>query len=95
MKSSTRWAREGRPSEAKERIKAKWGKLHIASERLGLIGVVDEVVETEKGLAVVEMKRAKGPKKPSAGHVYQAAAYAMLAEEVIGRPVKRAIKGTP
>lgn len=77
--------------ERRERVKARWSKLHVASERLGLLGVVDEVVETERGLAVVETKWAKAPRRPPAGHVYQVAAYAMLAEEVIGRPVRRAV----
>ena len=75
----------------RERVKARWSKLHVASERLGIEGVVDEVVETEQGLAVVEVKWAKAPEKPPPGHIYQAAAYAMLAEEVIGRPVRRAV----
>lgn len=74
-----------------ERVKARWSSLHIASERLGIEGVVDEVVETERGLAVVEVKWARAPRRPPAGHVYQAAAYAMLAEEAIGRPVTRAV----
>ncbi len=75
----------------KEKVRARWSKLRIASERLGLFGIVDEVVETDKGLAVVEVKWAKAPKRPHPGHIYQAAAYAMLAEEEIRRPVRRAV----
>lgn len=66
----------------------KWTGLRVHSERLGLVGVVDLVVETREGLAVVETKGSAGGKRPKPGHLYQVVAYAMLAEEVLGRPVR-------
>jgi len=71
------------------RILKRWTRLHVASERLGLVGTIDLVVLTEEGLAVVEYKRSSPPKRPPPGHIYQAAAYAMLAEEYFGAPVRR------
>ena len=75
--------------ERKEPIKASWNKLHVVSKRLGIYGTIDEVAETSYGLVIIENKWMKAPKKPRPGHVYQAVAYAMLAEEAIGKPVRK------
>lgn len=69
-------------------IARKWEGLLVQSDRLGLAGVVDLIVETPEGLAVVETKNSAGGRRPKPGHLYQAVAYAMLAEEVLGRPVR-------
>jgi len=73
----------------KIRILQRWVRLDVASERLGLTGTIDLAVLTEEGLAIVEYKHASPPKRPPRGHIYQAAAYAMLAEEHFRRPVKK------
>ena len=63
------------------KVKKRWTGLYLASRKLRLHGVVDLVAETDKGFIVVEFKEAKCPRNPPEGHVYQAAAYAMLVEE--------------
>jgi len=75
----------------REVVKASWSKLHVASKRLGLYGTIDEVAEASDGLVVVESKLTKAPRKPHPGHVYQAVAYAMLAEEALGKPARRVV----
>ncbi|MEM2168016.1 MAG: CRISPR-associated protein Cas4 [Candidatus Nezhaarchaeales archaeon] len=77
--------------ERKEAAKASWSKITAASTKLGLYGVIDEAYETRDGLVVVEDKFMRAPKKPHPGHIYQAAAYAMLAEEALGKPVRKAL----
>lgn len=71
-----------------ERVERKWKRFHVASERLGMKGLVDLVVETGSGLAVVEVKKAEGRRGYREGHLYQAVAYAMLAEERLSKPVR-------
>ena len=73
----------------RELIEASWNKLSVASTRLGLYGIIDEIAKTNNGLIVVENKWMKAPKKPHSGHIYQTAAYAMLAEEILGKPVRK------
>lgn len=70
------------------RVLRRWRRLWVSSSRLGLVGVIDQVVELEDGLAVVEVKYGSAPRRPPSGHVYQATAYAMLAEETLGKPVR-------
>lgn len=77
--------------ERRESAKSVWSKLSVVSEKLGLYGVIDEVYEVENGLVVVENKFMKAPRKPYPGHIYQAAAYAMLAEEKIGKLTRKII----
>jgi len=77
--------------ERREKIKASWSKLHVVSDKLGLYGTIDEVAELDDGLVVVENKLMRSPRKPYPGHVYQAVAYAMLAEEALNKPVRRVI----
>ncbi|MCS7127595.1 MAG: CRISPR-associated protein Cas4 [Thaumarchaeota archaeon] len=66
----------------------RYHRLHLRSERLGLEGVVDMVIEN-KGLVVVERKYAERPRRPLKGHYYQVVAYAMLVESECGRPVRK------
>lgn len=73
----------------KIRVIKRWIRLQVASHKLGLTGTIDTVVLTENGLAVVEYKRSTPPKKPLPSHIYQTAAYAMLAEEYFKRPVRK------
>jgi len=77
--------------ERREPVKSVWSKLSVVSEKLGLYGVIDEVYETENGLVIVENKFMKAPRKPYPGHVYQSVAYAMLAEERIGKIARKII----
>jgi len=77
--------------ERKEPIKSVWSKLSVVSEKLGLYGVIDEVYEMKNGLVIVENKFMKAPRKPHPGHIYQAAAYAMLAEEKIGKVARKIV----
>jgi len=74
-----------------EAVKASWSRLHVASRRLGLYGTIDEVAEAGDGLVVVESKFMRAPRKPPPGHVYQAVAYAMLAEEALRKPARRVV----
>jgi len=77
--------------DRRTRVKRKWSGLYVTSERLGLRGIVDMVAEIDGELAVVEIKRSDPGLKPKRDHLYQAVAYAMLAEERLRRPVKRLI----
>lgn len=71
-----------------EKTIEKYSKIPIASKKLGLMGVVDQVVKTERGYAIIEYKTSKKPTKIPKGHIYQAAAYALLAEEKFNIIVK-------
>jgi len=77
--------------ERKEFIKRSWSRVYALSNKLGLYGIIDEVAETNDGLVVIENKYAKAPRKPHSGHIYQAIAYAMLAEEIFNKNVKKII----
>ncbi|MEM1996938.1 MAG: CRISPR-associated protein Cas4 [Candidatus Bathyarchaeia archaeon] len=77
--------------ERREPAKAVWSKLSVVSEKIGLYGVIDEVYDVEGGLVIVENKFMKAPRKPYLGHVYQSVAYAMLAEEKIGKMARKII----
>jgi len=77
--------------ERREPAKSVWSRLPVVSEKLGLYGVIDEIYETENGLVIVENKFMKAPRKPFPGHVYQGVAYAMLAEENIGKVVRKIV----
>ncbi len=68
---------------------AKSHQLFLRSPELGIEGVVDLVIEG-KEIIVVERKYAAVPKRPPKSHIYQAAAYAMLVERCLGRPVRHA-----
>lgn len=75
--------------ERKEPVTRHWSKLPATSKTLGIYGIIDEVAETQHGLTLIENKYTKAPRKPYPGHIYQAAAYAMLAEEKLGKPIKK------
>ena len=65
----------------KEKALEKWTGLPLTSRKLGLTGVADLIVRTEKGYSIIEFKNSKRPRRIPEDHVYQAAAYALLAEE--------------
>ncbi|MEM1548398.1 MAG: CRISPR-associated protein Cas4 [Thermoproteota archaeon] len=71
------------------KIEQKWTALRLKSEKLGLEGMVDMVVKTPEGYAIVEYKMTNMPKRIMPGHLYQAAAYAMLVEEVFKTIVRK------
>lgn len=77
--------------DKRTKVKRKWTKLYVASERLGVVGVIDEVVEINGKLAIVEVKHSKPTRKPPKHHLYQAVAYAMLAEEALRKPIRHII----
>ncbi|MEM2960836.1 MAG: CRISPR-associated protein Cas4, partial [Candidatus Bathyarchaeia archaeon] len=77
--------------ERKEHAKSVWSKIPVASKKIGLYGIIDEVYETDNGLVVVENKFMKAPRKPYPSHIYQAVAYAMLAEEKLGRIARKVV----
>ena len=72
----------------REKILNKWINLRVYSERLKLYGVVDEVVETDKGFHVIEYKYGALLRR---GVMYQAIAYAMLVSEHFRRRVNSVI----
>ncbi len=61
-------------------------RLHLSSERLGLTGVLDMLVESPRGLFPVEFKFTES--RLSAPHKYQLLAYVLLVEEAFGKPVR-------
>lgn len=68
-------------------------EVHLTSERLGLVGVLDALVETTLGeLVPCELKAsALGTTAPPLKDRAQLAAYAMLVEENFRRTVKRGV----
>lgn len=67
----------------------------LVSQRYGLVGKPDYLVETDAGLVPVEVKRGAAPVQGEAAagqvqarpsHVMQLAAYCLLVEDVYGRP---------
>jgi CRISPR-associated exonuclease Cas4 len=62
----------------------------LASERLGLRGVADEVLTLEDGtMAPFDYKFAKAPRRPFKNQRIQSVLYGMLIEEVLGKPVEQ------
>lgn len=59
--------------------------VRLSSERLGLEGVLDLLIESPRGLYPVEFKYSTS--EPGLNHKYQLAAYALLAEEAFDRPI--------
>lgn len=57
----------------------------VHSERLGLSGKLDMVIETRDALYPVDFKFTRG--RPRKNHVYQLAGYALILEETVGRPI--------
>jgi len=60
--------------------------VRLASERLGLEGILDLLLVTPKGYFPVEYKFTS--RGPAINHKYQLVAYAMLAEEAFVQPVR-------
>ncbi|MEM3414687.1 MAG: CRISPR-associated protein Cas4 [Thermoproteota archaeon] len=71
------------------KVEQKWTALQLKSEKLGIEGIVDMVVKTPEGYAVIEYKMTTMPKRIMPGHLYQAAAYAMLVEEAFRTVVRK------
>ena len=57
----------------------------LYSDRYGLVGKPDYVVDTAKGLIPVEVKSSAAPPVPYVGHLLQLAAYCLLIEESSGQ----------
>lgn len=75
--------------DRKTRVTQRWTRLHVASQRLGLVGMIDEIAEIDGELAIIEVKHSEPPRRPPKHHLYQAVAYAMLAEEALMKPIRR------
>jgi len=71
------------------KVEQKWTALRLKSEKLGVEGMVDMVVKTPEGYAVIEYKMTSMPKRIMPGHLYQAATYAMLVEEAFRTIVRK------
>jgi CRISPR-associated exonuclease Cas4 len=63
------------------KVEQKWTALQLKSEKLGIEGTVDMVAKTPEGYVIIEYKMTYMPRRIHPGHLYQAAAYAMLVEE--------------
>ncbi|MEW6664418.1 MAG: CRISPR-associated protein Cas4 [Thermodesulfobacteriota bacterium] len=61
--------------------------LWIKSDRLGLSGTLDLLIESAGGAYPVDFKYTK--ERPQENHVYQLGGYALLLEERLGMPVSR------
>jgi CRISPR-associated exonuclease Cas4 len=59
----------------------------LRSERLGLSGRLDMVIESQREVLPVDFKNGTAP--PGRNHRYQLTAYALLVEEAWRRPVRR------
>ncbi len=57
----------------------------ISSRRWGLAGKLDMLIETDSGVFPVDFKFTRG--RPYKNHVYQLAGYALILEDVYGKPV--------
>jgi len=77
-------------AKRKEKVLNKWIRVKVHSEKLGLIGEIDFVIQTENGIKIVEIKNTDR-NKLAPGYLYQAAAYAMLFEEQFKKTVKNII----
>jgi CRISPR-associated exonuclease Cas4 len=75
-------------AERKQQVKRRWDSIYASSEKIGIFGVIDCVVQTETGYHLIEHKSGTVPRKPRPNHIYQAAAYAMLAEESLGITIR-------
>jgi len=66
--------------------------VYLRSEKLGIHGFVDEIIECGGYYKVVEYKSVKFNKKTLKQHLYQAVAYALLVEENFGRVLSVVLK---
>ena len=79
----------GLRSEELERRVERHFRPRLHSDRLGLTGVVDLVLVAPAEAIPVEYKHTEAPL--GLNHKYQLVAYALLVEDVWGRPVRRAL----
>jgi CRISPR-associated exonuclease Cas4 len=63
----------------------------LYSKKYRLSGKPDYLIRHKNSLVPVELKSGRAPAKPHAGHVLQLAAYCLLAEEALGKPVREGI----
>lgn len=77
-------------AKRREKVIRRWQKLNVKSDSIGLLGVIDQVVQTESGLKVVELKNTSA-RKLIPGYLYQAVAYGILAEEALKQPLRSII----
>lgn len=77
-------------AKRKEKVIRRWMNLKLYSEELEIKGEVDFIAQTENGAKVVEIKYTTTDKLMP-GYLYQAASYAMLAEENLKIPVRSVI----
>ncbi|MBI3014726.1 MAG: CRISPR-associated protein Cas4 [Candidatus Tectomicrobia bacterium] len=59
----------------------------VQSERLGLSGKLDMLIETDEALYPVDFKFTEGP--PHRNHAHQICGYGLILEDMHGRPVER------
>lgn len=75
-------------AERKEEVLMRWDNVIAKSSSLGIFGIVDCVIKTKTGYHLIEHKTGASPKKPKENHIYQAVAYAMLAEETLSLVIR-------
>ena len=63
----------------------------LKSEKYGLSGRPDYVIEVGGELVPVEIKTGRKPRGPLFSHILQVAAYGLLVEDVMGKPVSHGI----
>jgi CRISPR-associated exonuclease Cas4 len=63
----------------------------LRSEKYGLSGRPDYVIEVGGELVPVEIKTGRKPRGPLFSHVLQVAAYGLLVEDVMGKPVSHGV----
>jgi CRISPR-associated exonuclease Cas4 len=80
---------EQRRSLRKYRLAEGARRFHVwlRSERLGLSGKLDLLIESPEGLFPIDFKYTTG--RPQKNHVYQLCGYALLLEEAYQQPVSR------
>jgi CRISPR-associated protein Cas4 len=72
--------RETLLARRKEKVMSKWYDVSMVSDKLHLVGQADMILVTEMGLKVAEIKDVYSLRLLSS-HIYQVAAYGMMAEE--------------
>ncbi|RLE66595.1 MAG: CRISPR-associated protein Cas4 [Thermoprotei archaeon] len=78
-------------------LKRRWGKwnkkfgVRLTSQKLGLTGVLDVLLERDGEYVPAEYKIAQAPKRPPPNHYYQLVAYALLVEENYNTIIRRGL----
>lgn len=75
----------------KERRKG-YVNVFLRSEKYGIYGYVDEILEENGCYIVVEYKHTEYKKRAVKSHLYQAASYALMVEENFGRVCRIVLK---